>query len=129
MSIGSRIAIGVVALLCAAIFLMMALSASSSPPAGAFFIYGIVAFCVVIAIACFFPQSHPITLRLIGIIIFCAYVAYVFDSFRTANLGQAIVGFLVWGIPSGYLAIMGKYPNWGTGSEAFNPKRNRTRLK
>lgn len=128
MSIGSRIAIGAVALLCAAGFFVTALDPSGLP-AGAFIFYGMAAFCVVIAIACFFPQSHPITLRLIGIMIFCAYIAYVSDSFRTPNLGRAIVGFLVWGIPSGYLAVMGKYPSWGTGSEPFNAKQNRNRQK
>lgn len=122
MSFGSRIAIGVVALLCAAGFLMTALYPSSLP-AGSVTCYGIAAFCMIIAIACFFPQSHPITLRLIGAMIFCTYVAYVSDSFRNQNLSRAIVGFLVWGIPSGYLAVMGKYPSWGTGAEAFNAKQ------
>ena len=128
MSIGSRIAIGVVALLCAAVFFIIALDPSSLA-AGAFASYGIAAFFIAIAIACFFPQSHPITLRLIGIIIFAIYVAYVYESFLTQNLSRAVVGFLVWGIPSGYLAVMGKYPSWGTGSEAFNAKQNKNKLK
>lgn len=118
MSFGSRIVIGGVALLCAAAFLMTALDPSGLP-AGAFPFYVLAVFCVVIAIACVFPQSHPVTLRLIGAVIFLAYAAYVSDSFNTKNFGRAFVGFLVWGIPSGYLAIMGGYPPWGRGSEGI----------
>jgi asparagine N-glycosylation enzyme membrane subunit Stt3 len=121
MSLGSRIAVGAVALLCAAGFFMTALDPSGLP-AGALVFYGMAGFCIVIAIACVFPQSHPVTLRLIGAIIFLAYVS---DSFHTQNLGRAFVGFLVWGIPSGYLAVMGKYPSWGKGSEGFTGKRKK----
>lgn len=126
MSLGSRIAIGIVALLSAVGFWMMALDPSGLP-AGASVFYGMAAFCVVIAIACFFPQSHPITLRMIGAMIFCAYIGYLHTSFGTQNLSQAMMGFLVCGIPSGYLAIMGKYPSWGRGSEAFNAKQSKNR--
>ncbi len=128
MSFGSRIAIGIVSLVCAAGFLMTALHPSGLP-AGAFVFYGMAAFCVVIAIACLLPQSHPLTLRIIGAMIFCAYVAYVSDSFRTSNLIRAMVGFLVWGIPSSYLAIVGNYPWWGKASQGFNTKQNRNSPK
>lgn len=124
MSIGSRIAIGVVSLVCAAGFFKTAL-APSGLPAGAFVFYGIATLFVVIAIACFFPQSHPVTLRIIGATIFCTYVWYVVASFPTQNLSRAIIGFFVWGVPSGYLAIAGKYPLWGKGSQGFNANHRR----
>jgi hypothetical protein len=124
MSIGSRIAIGVVSLVCAAGFWMTALDPSGLP-AGSFVFYSMAAFCITIAIACFFPQSHPVTLRIIGAVIFFAYVAYVADSLHTQNLGRAILGFLVWGIPSGYLAVVGKYPSRGMGAAGFNAEHNR----
>ena len=122
MSLGARIAIGVVALLCAFGFLITALDPSSGLPAGPLVFYGMALLFVVIAIACFFPKSHPITLRIIGTVIFIAYVLYVLDSFHNQNLGRAILGLLVWGLPSGYLAIMGKYPSWGKGAVAINSK-------
>lgn len=128
MSIGLRIAIGLVALLCAVGFLIMALDPSGLP-AGALAFYGMAAFFIVIAIACFFPKSHPITLRLMGAMIFCAYVAYAFGSFQTQNFGRAIVGLIVCGMPSGYLAVSGKYPSWGRGAEAFNGKSHKNRQR
>jgi hypothetical protein len=128
MSTGSRIAIGLVALLCAVGFFITALDPSGLP-AGAAVFYGMAAFCVIIAIACFFPKTHPITLRIIGTMICLAYFAYVLDSIRNQNLVRAMVGFIIWGIPSGYLAIMGKYPSWGGGSQGLNAKQNSSRHK
>lgn len=123
MSKGSRIAIGIVALLCAIGFFMTALDPSGLP-AGASVFYGMTALCVTIAIACFFPKSHPITLRIIGATIFFLYADYVINSFRSQNFGRAIAGFFIWGLPSGYLAIAGKYPSWGRAGEVFNSEQN-----
>ena len=109
MSIGARIAIGVVALLGAVGFLMTAFDTSGLPVGPPFF-YGMAALFVVIAIACFFPKSHPITLRIIGTAVCCAYIFYLVDSFGSDNFGRAIIGFFFIGIPFGYMAIIGKYP-------------------
>jgi hypothetical protein len=92
--------------------------------AGPLVFYGMSVLCATIAIACFFPQTHPITLRIIGTTIFVAYVVYAVDSFGSKNFGRALLGFAIWGLPSGYLAIAGKYPSWGTGTQAFNSKSN-----
>ncbi|MBP0031973.1 MAG: hypothetical protein J7524_02250 [Roseofilum sp. Belize BBD 4] len=43
-------------------------------------------------------------------------------------MGRAIVGFMVWGIPSGYLAVMGKYPSWGAASAGLNPKDDQSKI-
>ncbi|MEM9540996.1 MAG: hypothetical protein AAGA60_16025 [Cyanobacteria bacterium P01_E01_bin.42] len=129
MSRGARIAIAIAALLCSSIFLMTALDPDSGFPASPSVFYGLAAFCVIIAIACVFPKSHPITLRIIGTMIFLAYAVYVVDSFNTDNLPRALMGFIVWGLPSGYLALMGKFPDWGAGSQAFNPKQDEEKPK
>ena len=121
MSMGARAAIGIVALLSGVGFFITALDPSGLP-AGSLVFYTMAAVCVVIAIACFFPKSHPVTLRLIGAIIFTTYVGYIIDSFQAQNLDRAVAGFIVWGLPSGYLAIMGKYPSFGNGAKAFNHK-------
>lgn len=123
MSKGSRIAIGIVALVCAIGFFMTALDPSGLP-AGSNVFYGMTALCITVAIACFFPKSHPITLRMIGATIFFSYADYIIDSFHTQNLVRAIAGFFVWGLPSGYLAITGKYPSWGKVEEVFNAEQN-----
>ncbi|MDY7016043.1 MAG: hypothetical protein SVX43_21080 [Cyanobacteriota bacterium] len=109
MSKGSRIAIGIVALLGAVGFFLTALDPSDFP-AGPPVFYGLAAVFAIVAIACFFPKSHPVSLRLIGAIIFAAYVGYIIDSFQTQDFGRAVVGFIVWGVPSGYMAISGKFP-------------------
>ncbi len=31
----------------------------------------------------------------------------------------SVAGFVVFGLPSGYVAIWGRYPSWGKGSAAF----------
>lgn len=126
MSQGSRIAIGIVALLSALGFFITALDPEGLP-AGATEFYGMAALCVIIAVACFFPQTHRVTLRIIGTAIFCGYVVYVYDSFQTQNFARAIRGFLFWGIPSGYLAIMGKYPSWAKASAGLNAKQKNNR--
>jgi hypothetical protein len=128
MSQGSRIAIGIVAFLCAAAFLKSALNPVGLP-VGAIVFYGMALFCVVIAIACFFPKGHPVTLRIIGIVIFYAYVSYAYDSLHTQNFRRAVGGFLLWGVPSGYLAIKGKYPSWGQGAAGFNANQQKNTRK
>ena len=125
MSKGSRIAIGLVAAISAIGFWMTARNPPEHLPNGAMEFYGMTVLAITIAIACFFPKTHPVTLRIIGTSIFVGYVAYVVDSFQTRELIRAIVGLILWGIPSGYLAIMGTYPDWGWGSEGFNATKNK----
>jgi hypothetical protein len=129
MSIGSRIAIGLVALVCAFGFFITALNPVGLR-GGAIVFYGMAGLCIIIAIACFFPKSHPVTLRLIGAVIFCTYASYVYDALQNrADLRLASAGFIFWGIPSGYLAVMGKYPSWGKGSAGFNAKQHKNSRK
>ncbi|MEO0378611.1 MAG: hypothetical protein AAF329_29270 [Cyanobacteria bacterium P01_A01_bin.17] len=128
MSLGSRIVIAAVSFVCALMFFLTALDPSGLP-SGALVFYGMAAVCVIIAVACLFPKSHPVTLRLIGGLILSAYVIYVFDSFQTQNFTRAVVGFLVWGLPSGYLAVTGKYPSWGKGAAGFNGAEKNTPRK
>ena len=126
MSFGARIVIAVVALV-SAFMCFLAVLDTSGLPAGPIVFYGLSAICGIVAIACLFPKSHSVTLRLIGIVIFGTYIFYAFDSFQTRNFVRAIIGFLVWGLSSGYLAIAGRYPSWGTAEKGFksNP-RNKT---
>lgn len=122
MSKGSRIAIGLVALIAAYGLWIQ----GQSMDAGFLLAYGLTAFCVVIAIACFFPKSHAFTLRVIGAGIFSGYAWYLFDSFSNGEPSRALLGFFIWGLPSGYLAIMGKYPEWGNGAAAFGTSKRKS---
>lgn len=126
MSKGARITIGIFALLGAVGFFMTALDPEGLPTGAAGF-YAMAILFVIIAVACFFPKTHPFTLRMIGMVIFCGYAAYVYESFQTQNLPRAVMGFVVWGLPSGYLAIMGKYPSWGEASAGLNGKQKNNR--
>ncbi|MBW4646444.1 MAG: hypothetical protein KME23_26210 [Goleter apudmare HA4340-LM2] len=73
-----------------------------------------VGLCVVIAIACWFPQSHPVTLRLIGVIGIAGCIFSIFDSFRHPEFGWlgivARLGliFTLWLPGSIYLLIKGR---------------------
>lgn len=100
MSLGSRIVIAAVSLVCALMFFLTALDPSGLP-AGAIVFYGMAAVCVIIAVACLFPKSRPVTLRIIGGLILSAYIAYMVDSFQTQNFARSVMGFFVWGLPSG----------------------------
>lgn len=124
MSKSSRIVIGIFALLVAVGFFITALNPEGLPMGAAGF-YAMAVLFVIVAIACFFPKTHPFTLRIIGTVIFCGYAAYAYDSFQTQNFSRAIKGFIFWGIPSGYLAIMGKYPSWGKASAGLNGKQQK----
>ncbi len=125
MSLGARIVIGIVALLCGISFLISAIDPDGTIK-NPLMAYGITVFCFSIAIACFFPQSHSITLRFISGAIFIGFASYVIESFGTEKLDRALMGFIVWGLPSGYVMIMGRFPSWGTASQVFN---NRSKKK
>ncbi|WP_146138579.1 hypothetical protein [Chamaesiphon polymorphus] len=128
MSRGSRIAIGIAALLSAAAFLKSAFNPVGLPT-GAMTFYAMALFCGIIAMACFFPKGHPVTLRIIGSVILGSYITYVCSSFGTPNFGRSVIGLFMWGIPSGYLAIKGKYPSWGFGSAGFNANERKNTRK
>jgi hypothetical protein len=86
-------------------------------------------FCLVGALACSSAASRPVTLRLIGATVFLVFAAYliemamkgpVFGKTRSEpSLASAIVAFLVFGLPAGYIAFRGLYPNWGRHAAAF----------
>lgn len=111
-SAGSRIIIAAISLVCAAGFFLTALD-FSAVPANAHAFYGLASFSLVVAIASLFPKSHPITLRMIGTLIFCGYMVYAGNSLHSSHLLQALVASVSCGLPAGYLAITGKYPSWG----------------
>jgi hypothetical protein len=126
MSDGSRLAIGIVAIIGAIGFLKTALNpVGVAAPSIVFQI--LAALFAFIAIACFCPKSHPITLRIIGAAIFLSYSRYVLISFNTDNFERSLDGFRVWALPSGYLAIFGKYPDRSLVSAVFAPKKNRNK--
>ena len=119
MSYGARLAIGTVAFFCAVAFAALAPILGPISPRGAWPVYLLSSFCAVIGLACFRSASRPVTLRLIGAIIFVVYAAYVWSSRNDLNVFRAIVGFIVFGLPGAYTGITGRYPIWGKFAQAF----------
>ena len=86
-------------------------------------------FCIVGALACLVPASRPVTLRVVGGVVFLTFLVYLIEmavdgpllsrSKSTPSLVNAIAGFSVFGLPGGYVAIKGYYPRWGRSSDAF----------
>lgn len=69
---------------------------------------GLVGVCILIAIFCFFPKSHPYTLRIIGAIGFLSTLYYLYESFRDRNFAQVGIALLFWLPGSIYLIVKGK---------------------
>jgi hypothetical protein len=75
---------------------------------------------LVVAVACFFPSSWPVTLRIIGVLVCVAFVVYTVSSVGTPKLGDAVIGLLLIGMPSGVMGVTGKHPGWGRGAPDTN---------
>ncbi|MFB2924309.1 MULTISPECIES: hypothetical protein [Aerosakkonema] len=69
---------------------------------------GLVGVCVVIAIFCFFPKSHPYTLRIIGAIGLLSTIYYLYEAFHNGNFFQVGTALLFWLPGSIYLIVKGK---------------------
>jgi len=119
MSAGARITVAIVTAFSAAAFVVIGASLGAELPAGSWPSYGLAMFCALVAHACLVPGARPVTLRLIGFVIFLAYVVYAFDSIGERTFFRAIGGLIFWGLPALYVGIWGKYPVWGPASAAF----------
>lgn len=118
MSNGTRIAIVVVALLCALGFAATAYSAPEAfPNPGA--IYGCAAFCVLLAVACASGPAGEVVRRIIAGSVCLAYLWYIVKetsapapvllsgSRGTPDVLKAIGGFVLIGAPCGLYAGLG----------------------
>jgi len=68
----------------------------------------LVGVCIVIAIFCFFPKSHPVTLRIIGAIGLISTIYYLYDAFHNHNFAQLGTALFFWLPGSIYLIVKGK---------------------
>lgn len=69
---------------------------------------GLVGVCIVIAIFCFFPKSHPYTLRIIGAIGLISTIYYLYEAFHKHNFAQLGTALFFWLPGSIYLIVKGK---------------------
>jgi hypothetical protein len=152
MSTSLRLFLGVALILIALGFLALvpvfAAAGDAFPPLTLYATGGLAVFCGLGAIACFSQASHPITIRIIGGIIFASSRLYVVDqafeatqmpqrnqaanpaNFRGARLSRpslinSLMFFGLIGLPSGYAALRGGYPSWGMHARAFGSDEKR----
>lgn len=118
MSKGLQIFLGLAFAPAALIFAYVGATLGKELPNGPMPIYAMAAFCTVVAIACLIQTGRAITLRVIGAVICVVCTWYIFASLGTDNLFRAIAAGLVFGVPFAYLAVTGRYPNWGHGGAA-----------
>lgn len=129
MSLGGRIILAVACFLIAVAFAVLGAFYGDFFPQGGGTFYGLAAFCFLISLACMVSASRPIALRLIAAVVFVCFALYVFDTFGKPNFWRALAGFVVFGLPAGYVVLQGKYPGWGRAAEAFgvSPSREENR--
>ena len=106
------IVLGVLAILCGVSLVMQIPEIlATRPPDNLVVFYGgtaaLVGLCLVIAITCFFPKSHPITLRIIGAIGIVSTIYYLYDSFHNHKFAQVGTALLFWLPRSIYLVLKG----------------------
>ena len=121
MSLGSRIALGVVALVFAAFFSLTSIAAvavafQEQRDFGMAAAHcGAAVFGWALALACFVKRSHPITLRLIALLILVSASWFVVAEARDAIAGlphtllQSLGAWVVFGLPALYVTIFGLY--------------------
>jgi hypothetical protein len=107
------IVLGIFAILCAiSLVANIPEILATRPPGNPLVFFGgtaaLVGVCIVIAIMCFFPRSHPITLRIIGAIGLVSTLYYLYDSFRAHNFARVGIALFFWLPGSIYLIFKGK---------------------
>lgn len=133
-------------------------AAGDAFPAGTiYFLGGMAILCGLGALACFAKGSHPVTIRVLGAVIFATSLWYMASQatapaapapnqaqaadappeFRFQRRGRpsfvnSLLFFGLIGLPSAYAAATGRYPAWGMGGPAFSKpesdRRTRSRI-
>jgi uncharacterized membrane protein len=68
---------------------------------------GFLGLCVTIAIACFFPRSYPVTLRILGVVGLAGVIFTLTEHWRDRNLTGMTIAVLFWLPGSLYLIYKG----------------------
>jgi hypothetical protein len=132
MSHGARIFLGIALLAIALGFLAVAWFSVGTDLPIARPMIGMALFSALGAMACLVRVSQPVTIRIIGGIIFLVLLGgwvamirggpVVGKGFATPSPVSATVGFLLIGLPCGYAAITGRYHPRGFGAAAFGAR-------
>ncbi len=122
MSRTMRITIGGVAAFCAVSFLAIGWLTGGDSRTGPWPYLAMAFFMANLAVACFVTTSHPVTLRLLGAMIFALYLALSYRSLRSGNYSRSLGLLAFFGLPAGYLAIVGGLPVLGEDGWAFRAK-------
>ena len=120
MSAAARKTIGIAMSIAACCLGLAGLSLGNQLPNGPMPLYSGSLFFLTVSIACFSKGSRSLTLRLIGAAVFWLYFSYATRNIGNGINFKAVRAFLVFGIPSGYLAIFGRLPKLNWLYRAFN---------
>jgi hypothetical protein len=129
MSASARVTLAIACTLIAASFAVLATFYGDELEKARLPIYGLAAFCALIPLACLVPQTRPVTVRLIGGVVFVSCAMYVYSSHQEGGMRRDLACFVVFGLPAGYAAVMGTYPPWGKGAKAFRGSPGRERVQ
>jgi hypothetical protein len=119
MSRESRWVIGIFALLTGTVLVWVAVPIGSELPAGPVPIAAVGIVALVMAVACFFPSSWPVTLRIIGFAVCLASIWFVIASIGTPNLLTAVLALFAIGLPFAVMGVLGRLPGWEGGLNAM----------
>jgi hypothetical protein len=148
MSSGARVFLGVFLVLIGLGFLALvpvfAAAGDAFPPQAMYGLGALGVFCGLGALACFSQASHPLTIRILGGAVFAVSLMYVVGQATgtappppprpqpanavearlqrrsSPSLVNSLLFFGLVGLPSGYAALMGRYPGWGSHARAFS---------
>jgi tellurite resistance protein TehA-like permease len=128
MSKGFRIVIAIFALLgftCFSPIGVLALTMEDPNYLQGLGFFGMGCFWLTVAILCLFPRTRPVTLRIIGFVILALCIAFLMTGPSGEDLYRAIGALIIFGLPSAWILVTGKYPLWGADAEAFSQNRPR----
>lgn len=124
MSLTARVIVGMVALAGGCFFYIPLVGLFVAPPipTDGWGIIGIGILWLIVAVACFFPKTWPVTLRVIGAAVFIIFACGAVASLWNPELWRTVIGFWVIGRPFGSMAVFGRYPRWGIDAGAIERK-------
>jgi hypothetical protein len=131
MSRAARVTLGIILALLACGFLAVSKNMRELPDMRAaeigMFVFAI--FSALGALACLVTTGRKLVLRIIGGAIFLACCWYILSTLMAGQLVSgkrsqpsfvnAVMLFLLVGLPAGYVMIKGGYPRWGSHAAAF----------
>lgn len=138
MSTGSRLVIALFSLFCGLSFIWLAAEGFIPNAAGGYIVGGV---CVAIAVMCISAELRPFMARIVGAAVFLGCCGYLYSEIThphpivqrgayhksDTNLVNAFFAFAFIGLPAGFVAATGKFPNWALLADKLNGPKDETK--